>query len=39
MTERWVADSSGEQDAPTGRIELRTNYIGEYVPEDEEGEE
>jgi len=36
MTERWVADTSGEQDAPSGRLQLRANYIGEYVPEDEE---
>ncbi len=39
MTERWVADKSGEQDAPSGRIELRASYIGEFVPEDEEGME
>lgn len=39
VTEQWVADASGEQDAPSGRIELRANYIGEYVPEDEEGVE
>lgn len=37
MTERWVADASGEQEAPSGRIELLANYIGEYVPDDEEG--
>lgn len=37
MTERWVADKSGEPDGPSGRIELRANYIGEFVPEDEEG--
>lgn len=28
LTERWVADTSGEEDAPLGRIELRTTYIG-----------
>ena len=27
LTERWVADSSGEEDAPTGRIELRTSFV------------
>ena len=27
LTERWVADSSGEEDAPTGRIELRTTFV------------
>lgn len=36
MTERWVADTSGDADAPSGRIELRTNYVGQYVPEEEE---
>ena len=29
LTERWVADTSGEEDAPLGRIELRATYIGE----------
>ena len=29
LTERWVADTSGEEDAPLGRIELRTTYVGE----------
>lgn len=37
MTERWVADTSGEEGAPSGRIELSANYIGEYIPEDEDG--
>jgi len=37
MTERWVADTSGEEGAPSGRIELRANYIGEDIPEDEGG--
>ena len=27
LTERWVADSSGDVDAPAGRIELRTTYV------------
>lgn len=36
MTERWVADTSGDPDAPSGRIELRANYVGQYVPEEEE---
>jgi len=36
MTERWVADTSGEEDAPSGRIELRANYVGEFVPQDDE---
>lgn len=36
MTERWVADTSGDADAPSGRIELRANYVGQYVPEEEE---
>lgn len=28
LTERWVEDTSGEEDAPLGRIELRTTYVG-----------
>lgn len=32
MTERWVADVSGDSDAPSGRIELRASYIGEHEP-------
>ena len=28
MTERWVPDSSGEEGAPTGRIELQTVFVG-----------
>lgn len=27
MSERWVADTSGEEDAPLGRIELATRFI------------
>jgi hypothetical protein len=27
VTERWVADTSGEADAPTGHLELATIYI------------
>lgn len=29
LTERWVADTSGEEDAPLGRIELQATYIGQ----------
>lgn len=29
MTERWVPDTSGEEGAPAGRIELIATYIGE----------
>ena len=29
LTERWVADTSGEEDAPLGSIELRATYVGE----------
>lgn len=32
VTERWVADQSGEEDAPAGRIELMASYIGELEP-------
>ena len=33
MTERWLADSSGEEDAPAGRIELQARYVGEQEEE------
>ena len=37
LTERWAADSSEEEDAPLGRIELRATYIGQAeLLEDEE---
>jgi len=29
MTERWMPDTSGEEDAPQGRIELVTTFAGE----------
>ena len=29
LAERWVADTSGEDDAPLGRIELQATYIGQ----------
>lgn len=32
LTERWVADTSGEEDAPAGRIELVATYVGELEP-------
>lgn len=32
VTERWVSDSSGDEDAPDGRIELKASYIGEPEP-------
>lgn len=28
VSERWVVDTSGEEDAPSGRIELTATYIG-----------
>lgn len=28
MTERWVPNTSGEEDAPAGRIELVTRFVG-----------
>jgi hypothetical protein len=28
MGERWVANNSDDEDAPMGRIELRTTYVG-----------
>ena len=33
LAERWVADTSGEIDAPIGRIELTANYIGNSDPQ------
>ena len=32
LAERWVANTSDEEDAPTGRIELRASYIGAPEP-------
>ncbi len=32
VTERWVSDTSGEEDAPAGRIELLATYVGELEP-------
>ena len=32
VTERWVADTSGEEDAPAGRIELLATYVGTAEP-------
>lgn len=29
MTERWMPDTSGDEDAPAGRIELVTKFVGE----------
>lgn len=32
VTEKWVADESGEEDAPDGRIELFATYVSELEP-------
>ncbi len=32
VTERWVADTSGAEDAPVGRIELLATYVGTAEP-------
>lgn len=32
MSERWVADNSGVEDAPAGRLELNAHYLGELEP-------
>ena len=29
MTERWVSDTSGDEGAPSGRIELDARYVGQ----------
>lgn len=39
IEERWVSDTSGEDDAPAGRIELVTRLIGSLSPENERAEE
>ena len=39
VTERWVADTSGEEDAPTGRIELLATYVGNAEPVDMDDED
>ncbi len=39
VTERWVPDTSGGDDAPLGRIELLATYVSNSVPfEDQEAE-
>ena len=32
LTERWVADTSGEEGAPAERIELMATYVGQLEP-------
>ncbi len=32
VAERWVPDTSGEEDAPAGRIELLATYVGTAEP-------
>ena len=34
MTERWVANTSEEEGAPAGHIELQATYVGELEPLD-----
>ena len=36
MTERWIVNSSGAEDAPAGRIELQASYVGHLEPLDPE---
>jgi hypothetical protein len=36
LAERWVADTSGEVDAPLGRIELQATYVGQADRSDAE---
>ena len=33
VTEQWVADTSGYEDAPAGRIELITAFVGREIEE------
>ncbi len=37
MTERWVANDSGDEEAPAGHIELVATYVGESEPAVDEG--
>jgi len=39
VEERWVSDTSGEEDAPAGRIELVARLVGSLLPEHERAEE
>ena len=41
LTEHWIADTSGDEDAPQGRIELQATYYGqpERLAENEEAVE
>ena len=41
VTERWIADTSGSEDAPTGRIELQTSLVAleQDLPEEQPPEE
>jgi len=34
LAERWVSDTSGDEDAPIGRIELLATYVGISDPQD-----
>lgn len=36
VAESWVSDTSGEEDAPIGRIELLATYVGISDPRDED---
>jgi len=36
MTERWIANDSDDEDAPTGYIELVATYVGEHEQADDE---
>lgn len=39
IEERWISDTSGEEDAPAGRIDLVARLIGGDLPPDELSEE
>lgn len=39
LSERWIADTSGEEDAPAGRIELLASYVGIAKPPNESAPE
>ena len=35
ITERWLSDTSGDQDAPAGRIELAARYVAQFQEREE----
>ena len=39
LSERWIASAENrDEDAPDGQIEIMTYFVGEYAPEEPDGE-